>query len=50
MLHYALMFFVVALVAAALVAGADGVGIWALNQSASSGPVVFDGPAPAVAP
>jgi ferric-dicitrate binding protein FerR (iron transport regulator) len=38
------------LLAAALVAGADGVGIWALNQSASSGPVVFDGPAPAVAP
>ncbi|HST85962.1 MAG TPA: hypothetical protein VLL08_29760 [Kineosporiaceae bacterium] len=38
------------LLAALLVAGADGVGLWALNQSAPSGPVVFDGPAPAVAP
>jgi ferric-dicitrate binding protein FerR (iron transport regulator) len=44
------------LLAAVLVAGADGVGLWALNHSASAGPstpagpVVFDGPAPAVAP
>ena len=38
------------LLAAALVAGADGVGLWVLNQSAPTGPVVFDSPAPAVAP
>ena len=38
------------LLAAVLIAGADGVGLWALNRSAPTGPVVFDGPAPAVAP
>lgn len=38
------------LLAAVLVAAADGVGLWALNQSAPAGPVVFDGPPPAVAP
>ena len=38
------------LLAALLIAGADGVGLWVLNQSAPSGPVVFDGPPPAVAP
>jgi hypothetical protein len=38
------------LLAALLVGGADVVGLWALNRSASNGPVVFDAPPPAVAP
>jgi ferric-dicitrate binding protein FerR (iron transport regulator) len=38
------------LLAVLLIAGADGVGLWALNRSAPTGPVVFDGPAPAGAP
>lgn len=37
-------------VAAVLLAAADGVGLWALNRSAPAAPVVFDAPAPAVAP
>jgi hypothetical protein len=37
-------------VAALLLAGADGVGLWALNRSAPVAPVVFDAPAPALAP
>jgi hypothetical protein len=39
---------IAALLACLLVAGADAVGLWALNSSASSPhPVVFDGPPPA---
>lgn len=37
-------------IAAILLAGADGVGLWALNRSAPESPVVFDAPAPAVPP
>jgi len=37
-------------VAAVLLAGADGAGLWALNRSAPASPVVFDAPAPAVPP
>jgi hypothetical protein len=37
-------------VAALLLAAADGVGLWALNRSAPAAPVVFEAPAPAVAP
>jgi hypothetical protein len=36
--------------AAVVVAGADAVGLWALNRSDSGGSVVFDSPPPAVAP
>jgi hypothetical protein len=38
------------LLAAALVAGADGIGLWALNRTGNHGPVVFDAPPPAVVP
>ena len=38
------------LLAALLVAGADGVGLWALNRTAGHGSVVFDAPPPAVVP
>lgn len=38
------------LLAAALVAGADAVALWALGRSASTVPVVFDAPPPAVVP
>ena len=42
---------VLALVLAALlVAGADGVGLWALNRTGDHGSVVFDAPPPAVVP
>jgi hypothetical protein len=37
-------------VATLLLTAADGVGLWALNRSAPDAPVVFDAPAPAVAP
>ena len=38
------------LLAALLVAGADVVGLWALNRSSGHGSVVFDAPPPAVVP
>ena len=38
------------LLAALLVAGADVVGLWALNRTGNHGPVVFDAPPPAVVP
>jgi hypothetical protein len=41
---------VAVVIAALVVAGADGVGLWALNQTGSRPPVVFDAPPPAVAP
>ncbi len=38
------------LLAAAVFAGADAAGLWALNHSPAGHPVVFDAPPPAVAP
>jgi hypothetical protein len=38
------------LLAAAVLTGADVVGLWALNHSHPHAPVVFDSPPPAVAP
>ena len=37
---------VVAVVATVVIAGADIVGLWALNRSDSHEPVIFDGPRP----
>lgn len=37
-------------VATLLLTAADGAGLWALNRSAPQAPVVFDAPAPVLAP